>query len=107
MCEYKCSNGSCIPTDWSCDGVDDCGDNGDENNCGKVISGLLFKVYSLNQNTSNIHFHFLLQEVSEQRPCLQLQTTRTGRPPPPRLQQMQRLVDNVIQVMYQVCNLDG
>ena len=48
---------------------------------------LTFIATTLNKNTSNIRFHFLLQKVSEQRPQqrLQLQTTRTRRRPPPRL----------------------
>ncbi|RXG58471.1 Basement membrane-specific heparan sulfate proteoglycan core protein [Armadillidium vulgare] len=31
--KHKCSNGRCIPTMWICDGVEDCEDGGDENNC--------------------------------------------------------------------------
>lgn len=33
--QIKCKNGFCKPRFWSCDGVNDCGDNTDEENCGK------------------------------------------------------------------------
>ncbi|CAA9994256.1 unnamed protein product [Nesidiocoris tenuis] len=30
---FKCSNKICVPDWWKCDGVDDCGDNSDEEGC--------------------------------------------------------------------------
>lgn len=37
---FRCKNKKCIPKSWTCDHVDDCGDNSDESNvdgplCGK------------------------------------------------------------------------
>jgi len=31
--EYACNNTVCIPSAWECDGLDDCGDNSDEDHC--------------------------------------------------------------------------
>lgn len=33
--QIKCKNGFCKPKYWRCDRVNDCGDNTDEENCGK------------------------------------------------------------------------
>uniref|UniRef100_A0A3Q2XI57 ST14 transmembrane serine protease matriptase b n=1 Tax=Haplochromis burtoni TaxID=8153 RepID=A0A3Q2XI57_HAPBU len=33
--QIQCKNGHCKPKFWLCDGVDDCGDNTDEENCGE------------------------------------------------------------------------
>lgn len=32
--EFSCSDHSCIPRSWLCDGDNDCGDSSDEHNCG-------------------------------------------------------------------------
>lgn len=32
----QCRNGHCKPRLWQCDGVDDCGDNTDEDKCGEL-----------------------------------------------------------------------
>ena len=33
-CEFECDNGECIPENFVCNGIDGCGDNSDEQNCG-------------------------------------------------------------------------
>lgn len=33
--QIQCKNGFCKPGFWGCDGVNDCGDNTDEENCGR------------------------------------------------------------------------
>ncbi|KAK1787417.1 hypothetical protein P4O66_002903 [Electrophorus voltai] len=37
--DIKCKNGFCKPKYWRCDGVNDCGDNTDEENCGICRAG--------------------------------------------------------------------
>ena len=34
--EHQCDNGNCVNERYVCDGEDDCGDNSDEVNCGKL-----------------------------------------------------------------------
>ena len=40
--QFTCDNGDCVPSDYECDDIDDCGDNSDEQGCG---SGMF--VYSI------------------------------------------------------------
>ena len=43
--QFQCANGDCIPQYFVCDGLNECGDNSDENNCGMPITSRSY--YSL------------------------------------------------------------
>ena len=34
--DFYCENGKCVLEQYTCDGVDDCGDYSDEDNCGII-----------------------------------------------------------------------
>lgn len=36
--EFTCSSGRCIPQDWVCNDLNDCGDDSDEKGCGESVS---------------------------------------------------------------------
>ena len=42
--KFTCSNGECIPMNWRCDSVIDCGDSSDEESCPGTIPTMLLKV---------------------------------------------------------------
>ena len=48
---FRCSNGLCVSNSSRCNGANDCGDESDENNCGKIGVGKIF----LSSLTSTIH----------------------------------------------------
>ena len=39
---FKCRNGPCIDIEYRCNGADNCGDNSDEQDCGKKIYILFY-----------------------------------------------------------------
>lgn len=50
----QCKNGFCKPPFWKCDGVNDCGDNTDEMNCGKTLCPPIFSFLFWNlKNTAS------------------------------------------------------
>lgn len=44
--QIQCKNGHCKPKFWLCDGVDDCGDNTDEENCGECSETINWSYFS-------------------------------------------------------------
>ncbi len=37
---FVCDNAVCVHESWECDGLDDCGDNSDEDDCAGLLSGI-------------------------------------------------------------------
>ena len=50
--EYMCKSGkNCIPLDYICDGVTDCEDNDDEEQCNRKRELMGFTAYGLDKST--------------------------------------------------------
>ena len=53
-----CTNGACIPVTSRCDGVGNCPDNSDEQNCGTNIFSYLELIYTDSQEFFILTFDF-------------------------------------------------
>lgn len=71
--DITCKNGLCKPMFWKCDGVDDCGDKTDEQNCGETLRSWRRKYLSPATKSVN-HSFFMLPKADVQLDNLVVRT---------------------------------
>lgn len=77
--KITCKNGLCKPKFWKCDGVNDCGDNTDELNCGKHSLFFIIIVAQLWASLSDVLLFFQAYVKEENLPARTRNVSRRRR----------------------------
>ena len=51
--QFLCKNKKCVPQEWTCNGIDDCGDRSDE--LADLCKGCMLLLYHIHNNTYSIN----------------------------------------------------